>query len=52
MATRTGDRGAYAGKRADVGAGWILFASIMMIMGGCFAIFEGIAAVPLRGALP
>ena len=49
MAARTGDRGAYAGERADVGAGWILFASIMMIMGGFFAIFEGIAALLKHG---
>jgi hypothetical protein len=49
MATRTGGRGAYAGERADVGAGWILFASIMMIMGGFFAIFEGLAALLKHG---
>jgi hypothetical protein len=23
MATRTGDRGAYAGERAEVGGGWV-----------------------------
>ena len=35
--------------RAGVGAGWILFAAIVMIMGGFFAIFEGLAALLKHG---
>ena len=36
-------------ERSGVGAGWILFAAIMMITGGCFAILEGLAALLKRG---
>ena len=41
--------GARYDEQAGVGAGWILFASIMMITGGCFAIFEGLAALLKHG---
>jgi hypothetical protein len=36
-------------ERAGVGAGWVLFAAIMMITGGLFAIFEGLAALLKHG---
>ena len=36
-------------ERAEAGAGWVLFAAIMMMLGGFFAFFEGLAAV-LKGA--
>ncbi|HZC99096.1 MAG TPA: hypothetical protein VFA46_02555 [Actinomycetes bacterium] len=29
-------------QRSNVGAGWVLFAGIMMIVGGFFAFFEGL----------
>jgi hypothetical protein len=45
---RTGDSEVMTQERAGVGAGWVLFASIVMIVGGFFAFFEGLAAV-LRG---
>src|SRR5215467_8283392 len=32
-------------ERAGVGAGWIFFASIVMIVGGIFAFLEGLAAL-------
>jgi len=32
-----------------VGAGWVFFASIMMIIGGIFAIIEGLAALLKHG---
>ena len=32
-----------------MGAGWILFAAIVMIMGGIFAFFEGLAALLRHG---
>jgi len=35
--------------QAGVGAGWVLFAAIMMIMGGSFAILEGLAALLKHG---
>jgi hypothetical protein len=35
-------------ERAGVGAGWVVFAGIVMIVGGTFAFFEGLAA-PLKG---
>ena len=41
--------GARYDEQAGVGAGWILFAAIMMITGGCFAILEGLAALLKRG---
>ena len=44
-----GERGGVmAEQRAGVGAGWVLFAAIVMIVGGFFAFFEGLAAV-LKG---
>ena len=46
----TGERSdAYTPERSDVGAGWVLFASIMMIAGGFFAIIEGLAALLKHG---
>ena len=36
-------------QRSDVGAGWVLFASIMMIVGGFFAFFEGLGALLKSG---
>jgi len=46
----TGERtDAYAPERADVGAGWVLFAAIVMITGGFFAILEGLAALLRHG---
>ena len=41
--TQTGE--VRAEERAGVGAGWILFASIVMIVGGIFAFLEGLAAL-------
>ena len=35
-------------QRSDVGAGWVLFAGILMIVGGFFAFFEGLGAL-LKG---
>ena len=49
MAATRDYRSTGAGERAPVGAGWVLFASIMMIMGGVFAIFEGLAALLKHG---
>ena len=49
MAAPSDYRSTGAGERAPVGAGWVLFASIMMIMGGFFAIFEGLAALLKHG---
>jgi hypothetical protein len=47
---QTRDRsGAMYEEQAGVGAGWILFAAIMMITGGFFAIFEGLAALLKHG---
>jgi hypothetical protein len=31
-------------QRSHVGAGWVLFAGIMMIVGGFFGFFEGLGA--------
>ena len=45
----TGYSGTRGSERAPVGAGWVLFASIMMIIGGFFAIFEGLAALLKHG---
>lgn len=36
-------------ERAGVGAGWVLFAGIMMIVGGFFASFEGLGALLKSG---
>ena len=36
-----GRRGAMTEEPSDVGAGWVLFAAIVMIVGGFFAFFEG-----------
>ena len=48
--TATGDRSdAYLEERSDVGAGWVFFAGIVMIMGGIFAFFEGLAALLKHG---
>ena len=41
--------GARYDEQAGVGAGWILFASIMMIIGGCFAILEGLGVLLKHG---
>ena len=48
MAT-TRERDVYTQGRAGVGAGWVFFASIVMITGGLFGIFEGLAAVLRHG---
>jgi hypothetical protein len=36
-------------QRSDVGAGWVLFAGIIMIVGGFFAVFEGLGALLKSG---
>lgn len=36
-------------QRSDVGAGWVLFAGIFMIVGGLFAFFEGLGALLRSG---
>jgi hypothetical protein len=36
-------------QRSDVGAGWVLFAGIIMIVGGFFAFFEGLGALLKSG---
>jgi hypothetical protein len=36
-------------QRSDVGAGWVLFAGIFMIVGGFFAFFEGLGALLRSG---
>ena len=46
---RAGERGVTTDDRAGVGAGWVLFASIVMIVGGFFAFFEGLAALLKSG---
>src|SRR5271165_3540689 len=46
--TQAREREVATGEPAGVGAGWILFAAIMMMVGGFFAFFEGLAAV-LKG---
>jgi hypothetical protein len=35
--------------RMETGAGWVFFAGILMIMGGFFAVFEGLAALLKSG---
>ena len=39
--TQAGERGVMTEEPSDVGAGWVLFAAIVMIVGGLFAFFEG-----------
>ena len=46
---QTGERREAVYESAPVGAGWVLFASIMMIIGGTFAIFEGLAVLLRHG---
>jgi hypothetical protein len=46
--TQAGERGVMTEERAGVGAGWVVFAGIVMIVGGTFAFFEGLAAL-LKG---
>jgi hypothetical protein len=36
-------------QRSDVGAGWVLFAGIIMIVGGFFEFFEGLGALLKSG---
>jgi hypothetical protein len=36
-------------QRSDVGAGWVLFAGILMIVGGFFGFFEGLGALLKSG---
>jgi hypothetical protein len=36
-------------QRSDTGAGWVLFAGILMIVGGFFAFFEGLGALLRSG---
>ena len=47
--TRAGERGVMTEEPSDVGAGWVLFAAIVMIVGGFFAFFEGLAALLKSG---
>ena len=49
MAATGERRGTTPGERSGVGAGWVFFAAIVMIMGGFFAIFEGLAALLRHG---
>ena len=44
-----GERGVMTEERAGVGAGWVLFAAVVMIVGGFFAFFEGLAALLRSG---
>ena len=44
-----GGRGVTTEEPAGVGAGWVLFAAIVMIVGGIFAFFEGLAALLKSG---
>ena len=44
-----GGRGVTTEEPASVGAGWVLFAAIVMIVGGIFAFFEGLAALLKSG---
>jgi hypothetical protein len=46
--TQAREREVMTEDRAGVGAGWVLFAGIMMMVGGFFAFFEGLAAL-LKG---
>ena len=46
--THAGETEVMTEERASVGAGWVLFAAIVMIIGGFFAVFEGLAAL-LKG---
>ena len=41
--------GATYDDQAGVGAGWIVFASVMMIIGGIFAFFEGLGVLLRHG---
>jgi hypothetical protein len=51
MTAGTGHRsGTVADEQVGAGAGWVLFAAIMMIIGGFFSIFEGIAALLRHGS--
>src|SRR6266536_2208551 len=43
------ERRVATGERPDVGAGWVLFAGIVMIVGGFFAFIEGLAALLKSG---
>jgi uncharacterized membrane protein HdeD (DUF308 family) len=45
-----GDREIMTGEPAGVGAGWVLFAGVVMIVAGFFAFFEGLAAVLKSGS--
>ncbi len=47
--TQAGERGVMTEEPPDVGAGWVLFAAIVMIVGGLFAFFEGLAALLKSG---
>jgi hypothetical protein len=47
--TQARERGATTEEHAGVGAGWVLFAAIMMMVGGFFAFFEGLAALLKSG---
>ena len=46
---QAGEKRAMTEERAGAGAGWVLFASIVMIVGGFFAFFEGLAALLKSG---
>jgi len=47
--TQAGERGVMTEESPDVGAGWVLFAAVVMIVGGLFAFFEGLAALLKSG---
>jgi hypothetical protein len=49
MAATREMNGTRTAGRPEAGAGWILFAAIVMIMGGFFAILEGLAALLAHG---
>lgn len=50
MAATREVHGTTAGERPDTGAGWVLFAAIVMIVSGFFAIIEGLGALLRHGA--
>ena len=47
--TQTGRTDVMTEERAGVGAGWVAFAGIVMIVGGFFAFFEGLGALLKSG---
>lgn len=47
--TQAGESEGTTQERAEAGAGWVLFAGNVMIVGGAFAFFEGLAALLRSG---